>query len=120
MISYSQDRLPKQKKCLIIGGGISGLIAAMVLQRNGISVTILDKGRGIGGRLATRRINHPFYGEGTFDYGAQFFTVSNPIFQSLVDEWIQNGIVKEWSRQLSGGNKPCYQGIESNRVVLKM
>jgi renalase len=117
MISYSQDRLPKQKKCLIIGGGISGLIAAMVLQRNGISVTILDKGRGIGGRLATRCINHPFYGEGTFDYGAQFFTVSNPIFQSLVDEWIQNGIVKEWSRQLSGGNKPCYQGIESNRSI---
>ena len=36
--------------CLVIGGGISGLIAARVLQHRGIKVTVLDKGRGIGGR----------------------------------------------------------------------
>ena len=81
MIFSSQDEIAKQKRCLIIGGGISGLIAATVLRRTGINATILDKGRGVGGRLATRRISHPSYGEGTFDYGAQYFTVSNSIFQ---------------------------------------
>jgi renalase len=117
MILSSQDELTKPKRCLIIGGGISGLIAATVLQRAGINVTILDKGRGIGGRLATRRISHPSYGEGTFDYGAQFFTVSNSIFQLWIDEWLQSGVVKEWSRQLSEVGKPCYQGVESNRSI---
>ncbi|MFM8294934.1 MAG: NAD(P)/FAD-dependent oxidoreductase [Microcystaceae cyanobacterium] len=117
MISDSQDRLPQPKTVLIIGGGISGLIAATVLQRAGIHVTILDKGRGIGGRLATRRIRNPAYGEGIFDYGAQFFTVSDPIFQAWIDEWQQNGVVKEWSRQFSEGGKPCYRGINSNRSI---
>jgi renalase len=117
MTFSSQDELAKQKRCPIIGGGISGLIAAMVLRRAGTNVTILDKGRGIGGRLATRRIKHPSYGEGTFDYGAQFFTVSNSIFQSCIDEWLQNGVVKEWTRQLSNIGKPCYHGVESNRSI---
>jgi len=117
MIFSSQDEIAKQKRCIIIGGGISGLIAATVLRRNGINVTILDKGRGIGGRLATRRIRHPSYGEGTFDYGAQFFNVSNSIFQSWIDEWLQSGVVKEWSRQLSKMGKPCYQGVGGNRNI---
>ena len=52
-----QDTNEQLKSCLIIGGGISGLVAGTLLQSQGIKVTILDQGRGIGGRLATRRIN---------------------------------------------------------------
>jgi predicted NAD/FAD-dependent oxidoreductase len=105
----------KQKSCLIIGGGISGLIAGTMLQRQGIKVTILDKGRGIGGRLATRRIRNESYGQGIFDYGAQFFTVSEPQFQEWVDQWLEQGIIREWSKQLTNIKKPCYCGVESNR-----
>ena len=53
--------------CLIVGAGIAGLVAARSLQSRGFSVLVLDKGRGVGGRLATRN----FEG-GRFDYGAQF------------------------------------------------
>ncbi len=59
-----------QDSCVIIGAGVSGLIAARTLQASGVRVKVLDKGRGVGGRLATRRS-----GVGVFDHGAQFFTV---------------------------------------------
>jgi predicted NAD/FAD-dependent oxidoreductase len=38
--------------CLVIGVGISGLIAATVLRDRNMQVTVVDKGRAIGGRLA--------------------------------------------------------------------
>ncbi|WP_425461528.1 NAD(P)/FAD-dependent oxidoreductase, partial [Hyella patelloides] len=102
--------------CLVIGGGISGLIIASILQRNGIKVTVLDKGRGIGGRLATKRIQ-----EGVFDYGAQYFSVKNPQFQKWVDEWLQAGIVTEWCQQFTpeDKSKPRYRGLTSSRSIAK-
>ena len=60
--------------CLIIGDGISGLLAGNSLQHNGFQVTIIDKGKGIGGRLASRRIINETYGTGVFDYGVQFYS----------------------------------------------
>ena len=77
--------------CIVIGAGISGLFAANRLQTEGLEVLVLDKGRGLGGRMATRRIS-----SGVFDHGAQFFTVKNEIFLSFVNDWIENGIVKPW------------------------
>ena len=58
---------------IVIGAGLSGLIAAGTLQANGARVLVLDKGRGVGGRLATRRTH-----SGIFDHGAQFFTAGDP------------------------------------------
>lgn len=98
--------------CIIVGAGMSGLLAAHELQDTGCRVTVLDKGRGVGGRMATRRV-----GDGTFDHGAQFFTVREERFQKLVDGWIESGVVEEWSRGFadSGGQRnedghPRYRG----------
>lgn len=117
MESFTPATNTQPKSCIIIGGGICGLIAGTVLQRHGIHVTIVDKGRGIGGRLATRRISHPLYGEGVCDYGAQFFTVSDPRFQLWVDEWLQQGVIGEWSRQFTDTEQPAYRGLKSNRSI---
>jgi hypothetical protein len=110
--------------CLIIGGGIAGLMAATVLKRHGIDVIVLDKGRGIGGRLATRRLTYSEDVEGVFDYGAQYFTVSDREFQVWVDQWLAEGVITEWSQgffQESGSfkatNKPCYRGTKNNRSL---
>ena len=107
---------PQISSCLIIGGGISGLITATILHRNNIKVTVLDKGRGIGGRLATRRIK-----TGVFDYGAQYFTVKSPQFQQWVDEWLEAGVVTQWCQKFSPEDsvKPRYRGIISNRSIAK-
>ena len=82
-----------RRSCIVVGAGISGLLAAGALQREGWSVTVLDKGRGVGGRMATRRV-----GGGTFDHGAQFFTVRGDRFAGLVDGWLDAGAAAEWTR----------------------
>lgn len=113
------DRQQKNS-CLIIGGGITGLITATVLQRKGIKVTVLDKGRGIGGRLATRRINRGEPNEGIFDYGTQYFSVEKPQFQMWVDDWLQQGIIKEWCRGFGEADgKPRYCGVGGTRAIAK-
>lgn len=78
---------------LVIGAGISGLLCATELKRAGASVLVVDKGRGVGGRMATRRM-----GGGRLDHGAQFFTVREAPFQCYVDEWLQAGVIQEWFR----------------------
>ena len=64
----SVDKL--KESCIVVGAGIAGLCSAHVLQDSGMPVVVLDQGRAVGGRLATRVIK-----QGVFDYGAQFFTV---------------------------------------------
>ena len=78
---------------LVVGAGISGLIAARRLSAEGRSVVVVDKGRGVGGRMATRRI-----GDGVFDHGAQFFTTPGPELTALVAEWAEAGAVEPWFR----------------------
>jgi renalase len=79
------------RSCLIIGAGMAGLTAAGVLQASGWEVALLDKGRGVGGRMATRQI-----GESRFDHGAQFFTVRDARFREAVDRWELAGWVAPW------------------------
>lgn len=95
-----------QRSCIVVGAGISGLIAADRLQREGWDVTVLDKGRGVGGRMATRRV-----GEGTFDHGTQFFTVRGERFSDLVDSWLDSGAAMEWARGFAdAGGQPNQDG----------
>lgn len=84
---------------LIVGAGMAGLMAAGVLKRQGLGVTVVDKGRSVGGRLATRSI-----GPGQADHGAQFFTVRDPEFQSRVIQWLADGLVYRWSTGWANGS----------------
>jgi predicted NAD/FAD-dependent oxidoreductase len=84
---------------LIVGAGLAGLMAARHAQAAGLSVTVLDKGRSAGGRLATRRI-----GDGKADHGAQFFTVRDGAFARFVADWQARGLVDVWSRGWSDGS----------------
>jgi predicted NAD/FAD-dependent oxidoreductase len=59
----------------IIGAGIAGITAARTLANAGHHVQVFEKSRGPGGRMSTRESNF-----GTFDHGAQYFTVRDPRF----------------------------------------
>lgn len=83
---------------VVIGAGLSGLLAASRLDEFGHRVTVLDKGRGVGGRLATRRIETPDGRRATLDHGAQFFTVRSDRFGALVADWLSADTVFEWCR----------------------
>ena len=53
-----------EKRIVIIGAGISGLLCGKRLAKAGHSVLILDKGRSIGGRLSTRRTDGAVFHHG--------------------------------------------------------
>jgi len=75
----------------VIGAGISGIAAARTLAEAGIDVRVFDKGRGIGGRLATRRS-----GDDSFDHGAQFFAARGADFAARVAAWREAGVATAW------------------------
>ena len=79
-------------KVVVIGAGMAGLTAAHRLSAVA-EVIVLDKGRGVGGRLATRR-----NGEATFDHGAQFLTTHSDEFAQIVNRWVNDGVVTPWFR----------------------
>lgn len=90
---------------LIVGAGLSGLAAARTLHDAGRRVLVLDKGRGVGGRLATRRVEA---GEATlhFDHGAQYFTARDPAFVAEVARWQQAGVAALWAPRIAVLNDP--------------
>lgn len=87
---------------LIVGAGLAGLVAANALAAAGRRSIVLDKGRSVGGRLATRRMLGLNGRMGRLDHGAQFFTVRSPDFAELVHDWRRAGVVREWCRGFSG------------------
>lgn len=88
-------------KIAVIGMGIAGLTCAKLLKEQGMNVTLFEKSKGIGGRTSTRRLEPNI----SFDHGAQYFTVRNPILQHFVNNWKKLGIVSEWKGRIVKLNK---------------
>jgi len=78
-------------KIAIIGAGMAGLSAANRLREAGADCTVFEKSRGLGGRMATRRV-----GSLQFDHGAQYFTARGVRLQSRLARWQAEGCVAEW------------------------
>ena len=81
----------------IVGAGVAGLAAALELLDEGRTVHLVDKGRGVGGRLATRRV-----GGARLDHGAQFFTVRGDALRTVIDPAIAAGVVDVWCHGFNG------------------
>ena len=76
----------------VIGAGMAGLACAEALQAAGIPVTLFEKSRGVGGRMATRRSECG----AAFDHGAQYFTVRDLRFREQVEQWCRAGTAALW------------------------
>ena len=85
-------------RVVVVGAGLSGLTAATDLVAAGHEVTVFDKGRAPGGRMATRRI-----GSARLDHGAQFFTIRSDDFAARIQPFRERGLVVEWCRGFSEG-----------------
>ncbi|UEM21756.1 FAD-dependent oxidoreductase [Skermanella mucosa] len=83
----------------VIGAGLSGLACAERLAGRGLDVTVFDKGRAPGGRMATRRTDAE---DATlrFDHGAQYFTARDPRFRSRVEDWVARGAAAPWAGRI--------------------
>lgn len=86
----SQGYLMKKPTLAVIGAGISGLTVANKL-RNDFEITVYEKSRGVGGRMATRTAP-PFQ----FDHGAQFFTAKSQKFKDFLNPFIKNKAIARW------------------------
>lgn len=98
--------MPSTPDYLILGAGVAGLTCARRLTAAGHRVTILDKGRGPGGRLSTRRetltpIGSPNSITIPFDHGAQYLTARDERFIAEVGHWLAAGAVARWNPRLA-------------------
>jgi renalase len=94
------------KEYIIIGAGMSGLNLAYKLKESGLSdVLILEKSRGVGGRVATRRTLNT-----KFDHGAQFYRLKSEVTE-YHKKWIENEIVKPWFVSIRGDHWNSNEGL---------
>lgn len=75
----------------VVGAGLAGLAAARRLNAAGLACRLFDKSRGLGGRMATRRV-----GELQFDHGAQYLRAEGPRLRAAVEEWRAAGRALPW------------------------
>lgn len=78
------------KRYAIIGAGVAGITCAKTLRQAGHEVIVFEQAAHIGGRTMS---SDSIYG--SFDIGAQYFTVRDPRFARAIDD--TPGICKPWS-----------------------
>lgn len=112
-----EELRPRKSEVLVVGAGMAGLTAATTLADRGVTATVVDKARVVGGRMASRRL----WG-GRFDTGAQHFSVRSPEFRRVVSRWCEAGVVREWYRGRSvteptRGEEPRWIGSPAMRAI---
>ena len=77
---------------IIVGAGLTGLALGRRLQESNknLHIAVLEKSRGCGGRMATRRTTIA-----RFDHGAQFIKQSN-VSSDLIRLWLSQNVVREF------------------------
>lgn len=78
------------QRVAIVGAGLAGVSLARAVAGRA-EVTLLEKARGPGGRMATRHAG-PF----EFDHGAQYFTVRSERFRRELEPFLASGLVRPW------------------------
>jgi renalase len=84
------------QRVAVVGAGLAGLTCAQTLKSAGLEAVVIEKSRGVGGRLSTRRAQWAQY-----DHGAQYFTVRDERFASFVNAGLTNGSVAIWQPRLA-------------------
>jgi renalase len=89
------------EEIVVIGAGIAGLSLARELERAGKRPVVLEKSRGVGGRVATRRV------EGQpVDHGVLFLHGSDPDFLGAL-EAVEATPLDGWPYRVEGEGRPC-------------
>lgn len=97
----------------VVGAGMAGLTAARRLAKAGATVTVFEKSRGVGGRLATRRTDH-----GAIDHGAQYVTAREPAFKAFAARAKAEGTLAVWTPRGKDGDDEWLVGLpRMNSVV---
>ncbi len=87
------------QKIAIIGAGLAGALLSDRLTDAGLDVTLFEKSRGTGGRLASARL-----GEFSADLGAPAIDAQGQVFRSWLALQQQKGILDAWQPRTVGFN----------------
>ncbi len=101
----------------VIGAGPAGLACARVLNDAGLAPQVFEKSRGLGGRLATRRVD----GGLQFDHGAQYATARGAAFRAYLAQAEAAGHCAVWTPRLASGpaQEPWYVGVPGMNGLVK-
>ncbi|MEO7327545.1 MAG: FAD-dependent oxidoreductase [Minicystis sp.] len=89
------------QRVIVVGAGIAGLSAARALADGGAAVQVLERARGVGGRVATRRFD-----EQPVDFGVAFFHGRDPAFLAALAE-VPATLLPGWPTEIHGAGRPC-------------
>jgi renalase len=81
---------------VVVGAGIAGLACARELAAGGAAVRVHERGRVVGGRLASRRLAGRYA-----DIGAAYFVADDPDFAALAGQWRARGLARPWTDTLA-------------------
>jgi predicted NAD/FAD-dependent oxidoreductase len=87
---------------LVLGAGVAGLRCAQLLTEGGARVILLDKGRRVGGRLATRVVDGQ-----PVDHGQVFLHGADPTLRDALDSVSGVTVFWGWPRVVEGKGTPC-------------
>ena len=76
----------------VVGGGLAGAACARALAGAGVTVELLDRGRGPGGRMSSPRVDGR-----PVDLGASYLTARDDGFVAVVDGWLERGLARPWT-----------------------
>lgn len=76
---------------VVIGAGLAGITCAKHLQEQGQRVVLLEKSRGVGGRIATRRLQGSIA-----DHGAKYLEKQGSYSSELVEQLLAQEIIRPW------------------------
>ena len=91
-----------------MGAGIAGAACARELGAAGHEVTVLERARTPGGRMASRLLDGR-----PVDLGASYLTASGPPFQAVVDDWVARRLARPWTDTFSTATP---EGLEGSKA----
>lgn len=93
---YQKNASNKTIRCIaIVGSGLAGLTAGILLKSQGHTVTLFEKSRGPGGRLSAKRVTGT-----SVDMGGQYFTARNPEFLPFLRKHAGSAAIATWNGNL--------------------
>jgi renalase len=81
---------------VVVGAGIAGLACARELAAGGVRAQVHERGRVVGGRLASKRFDGRYA-----DIGAAYFVADDPGFATLAGQWRARGLARPWTDTLA-------------------
>jgi renalase len=86
---------------VVVGAGVCGLACAQAVSAAGLEPLLLERGRGVGGRCATRRIaGQPL------DFGVAFLHGRDAGFLAALRA-VPATVIEGWPSEIHGAGRPC-------------